>query len=86
MQRPPLRKPRRNAPNASRRRKGIVPKANAADHLHKDHAAKAVGRAIVKAGVRRTAAGKLAVVIAVTTGVAAIAAASKARPRSTLKN
>lgn len=50
----------------------------------KDHAGRAEGREIAKAeAVRRMLDAKVAVLIEVMTGVAAIAAASKARPKST---
>jgi hypothetical protein len=64
-------------------------KANAAGRLHKDHAAKAEGREIAKAGGRRMLAAKVAEAngaIAETTGVAASVAASKARPKSISRN
>jgi len=76
----------RSVRNANRRRKVIV-RTEAGEvrrrEADKDRVARAVGREIVKAGVaRRMVDAKVADPIVLMTGVAAIEAALKARPRS----
>jgi hypothetical protein len=64
-------------------------KDQAAKAVGKDHAGKAEGRAIAKAGAGRMVdakAGEGSEATEVTTGVAAIVAASKGRRKSTSKN
>jgi hypothetical protein len=87
--RPPWRRPHRwNVRSANRRRKGSGNrKGNVVkDKAPKGHAAKAEGRANDAIAGVRTAAVKEVAAIEVTTGVAAIAAASKARRKSTSRN
>jgi len=88
---------RRSVRNANPRRKAIVRKESvlpvnggarkdkAGKAADQDNAAKA-GREIAKAGAARTVGAKVAGVIEGTTGVAAIAAASKARRKSTSRS